>query len=47
MWAKMDTLNVLDPGGRERGIRQFVESKSYKPGSPRTTTRLEPRCWTG
>ena len=32
IWAKMDTLTVLDPGGRERGIKQFVESKSYKPG---------------
>jgi feruloyl-CoA hydratase/lyase len=32
IWAKMDTLTVLDPGGRERGIRQFVEGKSYKPG---------------
>jgi hypothetical protein len=28
----MDTLTVLDPGGRERGMKQFVESKSYKPG---------------
>ena len=32
IWAKMDTLTVLDPGGRERGMKQFVESKSYKPG---------------
>jgi trans-feruloyl-CoA hydratase/vanillin synthase len=32
MWAKMDTLKVLDPGGTGRGIKQFVDSKSYKPG---------------
>lgn len=32
MWAKMDTLSVLDPGGRQRGIQQFVQAKSYKPG---------------
>ena len=32
MWAKMDTLTVLDPGGRQRGIEQFVKAKSYKPG---------------
>ena len=32
IWAKMDTLTVLDPGGRQRGIKQFVESKSYRPG---------------
>jgi trans-feruloyl-CoA hydratase/vanillin synthase len=32
MWAKMDTLTVLDPGGRQRGIEQFVKGKSYKPG---------------
>jgi trans-feruloyl-CoA hydratase/vanillin synthase len=31
MWAKLDTLNLLDPGGRQRGIKQFVETKSYQP----------------
>jgi trans-feruloyl-CoA hydratase/vanillin synthase len=31
MWAKLDTLNRLDPGGRQIGIKQFVESKSYQP----------------
>jgi len=32
IWAKMDTLAVLDPGGRERGMRQFTDTKSYRPG---------------
>ena len=32
MWAKLDTLSVIDPGGRQRGIEQFVKTKSYKPG---------------
>jgi feruloyl-CoA hydratase/lyase len=32
MWAKLDMLTVLDPGGRQRGIKQFIEDKSYKPG---------------
>jgi hypothetical protein len=31
MWAKLDTLNRLDPDGRAHGIKQFVEGKSYKP----------------
>jgi trans-feruloyl-CoA hydratase/vanillin synthase len=32
IWAKLDTLEQLDPGGRTRGIEQFVNSKSYRPG---------------
>ncbi|MGA8297580.1 MAG: p-hydroxycinnamoyl CoA hydratase/lyase [Acidimicrobiales bacterium] len=32
MWAKLDMLTVLDPGGRQRGIKQFVQDKSYRPG---------------
>jgi trans-feruloyl-CoA hydratase/vanillin synthase len=31
MWAKLDTLNRLDPDGRKHGIKQFVETKSYRP----------------
>jgi len=31
MWAKLDSLNLLDPGGRQQGIRQFIETKSYQP----------------
>jgi feruloyl-CoA hydratase/lyase len=32
MWAKMDQLNLADPGGRAQGIGQFVDEKSYQPG---------------
>jgi trans-feruloyl-CoA hydratase/vanillin synthase len=32
MWAKMDSLNLVDPGGRAKGIGQFVDAKSYQPG---------------
>jgi len=32
MWAKMDSLNLVDPGGRAMGIGQFVDEKSYQPG---------------
>lgn len=32
MWAKLDTLEVIDPEGRKRGISQFVKDKAYRPG---------------
>ncbi|MBV8086655.1 MAG: p-hydroxycinnamoyl CoA hydratase/lyase, partial [Chloroflexi bacterium] len=32
MWAKMDSLNLRDPGGRAKGIGQFVDDKAYRPG---------------
>ena len=32
MWAKMDALNALDPGSRDKGIKDFAIDKKYKPG---------------